>query len=186
MPLMVSEGLGDRLAGKNIYPDTNFLSVLHYDIDALIQFLELAKRGSLIIDPLIRFEFLQSVYLPQQRQILEKFIDNDKVFLPATEHQSIFKLVSENALTLSYLYAHNGCKSASLVDMFLASRVILNGRALIVTADRRDYSPALFSLVGTLSYERNGKNDMGQITCFSVLEFSKSKYEDALVRWNNL
>lgn len=184
MKLVITEGLTTELiAGKYLYLDTDFLSKILDDGEALRSFTALSARAYMVIEPNIKFEFLRSVFLPEKRAALEKFIENDDLFLPATDHQSIFEKQRANALTLSYIYAQDGSKNASLVDLFLASRALIeNPRALIVTGNRKDFPSTIFDAIGFLNYEERD----GQVRVFSVLEFKKEKYDIAIARWRQL
>lgn len=184
MKFAVTEGLTtEKIAGKYLYLDTDFLSKILDDGEALKSFVVLTNRSYIVIEPNIKFEFLRNVYLPEKRMALEKFIDNDELFYRAIDHQTIFSQQRANALTLSYVYAQNGCKSASLVDLFLAGRALIeNPRALIVTGNRKDFPSTIFNAIGYLNYEERD----GQIRAFAVLEFSKGKYDEAIRRWQQL
>lgn len=184
MRLVVTEGLiTELIAGKYLYLDTDFLSKILDDSEALRCFVTLSKQAYIVIEPNIKFEFLRSVFLPEKRLALKKFIENDELFLPATDHHIIFEQQRANALTLSYIYAQDGSKNASLVDLFLASRALIeNPRALIVTGNRKDFPSTIFDAIGFLNYEERD----GQIRAFAVLEFKKEKYNVAIERWRQL
>jgi hypothetical protein len=171
-------------ARKRIFIDNDFLSVLFEDFDALEQLVSLTQDGYLLIDPLTRFEFLQTVFLPAQREFKEKFIDNDEIFLPVPDHYTIFQNVRDNALKLSYVYAHSGCKGASVVDLLLASRAIIQGKdAYIITGNRKDFPALIFDTVGILSYETK---EFGQIKSYPVVKFNSANYAKATRRLQDL
>lgn len=184
MSFVLSTGLTEEaFAGKYIFPDNDFLSVLFSDYSCLEDTLAITKRGSLLIDPLTKFEFLQTVYLPEQRTLKEAFISADNVFLPSADHQTIFSQIRDNAYTLSYLYGHHGCKGASVVDLFLAGRAVLhNPNAIILTGNRKDFPAFVFDLIGVFSREE--KN--GDVRSYSVIAFNKSKYDEAERNWRAL
>lgn len=187
MRFLVTEGLSEEvLRGRYVYLDNDFLSVLFEDEDALESLLELTRSAHLLIDPNTRFEFLRSVFLSTRRELLEKFIDNDDLFIPAPDHQDIFKQLRVNALTLSYLYAHNNCTSASFIDLFLASRIMLqHPKSVVITGNRKDFPSSIFKCLGILNYqvEKDGKDC---VRAFWVLTFDKDKYTKAMDRWRRL
>lgn len=178
-PLILDSGLTpESLKGKYIYLDNDFLSFLSEDFEALEQFVELTIQAHLFIDPLTRFEFLQTVYYPERRREKERFIDNDKIFYHAINHHSNFDKIREDALKLSFVYAHNHSKGASFIDLCLASRVIQQEHALIVTGNRKDFPGVIFDTIGLLSYELKNANPRN----FTIVKFNSKKYEDAISR----
>lgn len=183
MGFLVSKGLTEEsLAGKYIFLDNDFLSVLSLDFDALSELLDLTQRAALLIDPLTRFEFLQTVYLPGQRAIKEAFLANE-VFIPAVENPVVYPQIRDNAYTLSYLYAHHGCKGASVVDLFLAGRSVLHTpNSVIMTGNRKDFPEFVFDLIGTFSHQEKD----GSVRAFAAVAFNKSKYDEAVKTWSDL
>ncbi|MCE9643835.1 hypothetical protein K8Q93_01115 [Candidatus Parcubacteria bacterium] len=177
----VSEGLREALSGKNIFLDTDFLSTLINDDEALQDFLEISQNGFLLIDPLVRFELLRDAQLPERRRILEEFLSYP-VLIPALEHPDIFKKIRENALTLSYLYAHKGFKGASTVDLHLAGRVIQHSNSLLITGNKKDF-PLVFDTLGALIHE--SETDI-QVRAYPILSFSKEKYKAVEDDWRKV
>lgn len=180
MALLATANLtADSFARKYIFLDNDFLGVLFHDADSLIDLSKISKKGYLIVEPLTEFEFLQSVFHPKQRDLKEKFLE---IFYPATDHQTIFTQQRKNALTLSYLYAHNGCVGVGVVDLLLASRALIHTNALIVTGNKKHYPAVLFDTIGILNSEQRD----GTIRSFPVLAFSQSKYSAALEKWKKV
>lgn len=184
MGFILSSNLTETtLAGKYVFLDNDFLSVVFSDYQALEDLLAISKRATLLIDPLTRFEFLQTVFLPAQRQLKEAFISQDDVFMPAVDHQTVHQQIRDNAYTLSYLYGHNGCKGASVVDLFLAGRAVLHTpNAIIITGNRKDFPDLVFDLVGVLSREDGD----GGIRSYAAVQFNKAKYDTAVAKWQSL
>ena len=184
MSFLISKGLSEEaLAGKYIFFDNDFLSVLFCDFQALENLLDISKRATLLIDPLTRFEFLQTVFLSEQRSLKESFISKDEVFIPAVEHQTVFKQIRDNAYTLSYLYGHHNCKGASIVDLFLAGRSVLHSpNSIIITGNRKDFPDFIFDMVGVFSREEEN----GNVRSYSAVTFNKNKYEKAEKSWRDL
>ncbi len=183
MSFVVSSGLTeDSLAGKYIFLDNDFLSALAIDYESLAQILELSKKAALLIDPLTRFEFLQTVFLPSERAVKESFLANE-VFIPAVDHQTVVQQVRANAYTLSYLYGHNGCKGASVVDLFLAGRSALHApNSVIMTGNRKDFPNLIFDLIGVLSKDQAD----GTVRNYSVVTFNRTKFDTAYAKWRSL
>lgn len=164
--------------GKYVFLDSDFVSLLFRDAGVLEKLVELCQSGALMIDSLVRFEFLRYVYLSKQWDLKEKFIDNDKLFTPAIDHQIVFQQIKENALALSYLYAHKGRTSASAIDLFLASRVMLSAsNSYIITGNRKDFPNFVFDTVGVVNYE--DQQDC-QTRAYAVLRFNPENYKSAV------
>ena len=180
--LRISRDLTEEtLAGKYIFLDNDFLSTLFLDYQTLTDLLDLCKRGHILIDPFTRFEFLQTVYLPKQRELKESFVDSD-IFIPATDHQTVNSQVRDNAYTLSYLYAHNNCKGAGVVDLFLAGRSVLHSpNSVIITGNKKHFPDVIFDMLGVLNREENGN-----VRAYSAVSFNRSKYDTAVQTWRDL
>ena len=182
MSFVTTKGLTEEsLAGKYIFLDNDFLSALFVDFQSLKDLLDLSKRGVLLIDPMTKFEFLQTVYMPKQRELKEAFLLNE-IFISATDHQTVNQQVRDNAYTLSYLYGHHNCKGASVVDLFLAGRALLHSpNSLIITGNRKDFPDFVFDLLGVLNREEDGS-----VRAYSVVSFNKDKYDAAVKIWKDL
>jgi predicted nucleic acid-binding protein len=166
------------LSGKYVFIDTNFLSLIFSDSDAFEKTMQIFAKSFITIDPLVRFEFLQSVFLPKQRELKERFLSNSDVFAPAMDHFANFNKIRENGLALSYIYAHNKVTGASVVDLLIAARALLYAsKAIIVTENRKDFPMCIFDTLAILNYE-DTKN--GQIHTISLIGFSESKYKLAV------
>lgn len=164
--------------GQYIFLDNDFVSLLFRDAEALDTVVTMCQKGALMIDSLTRFEFLCYVYLSKQWDLKKKFIDDSKFFTPAVEHQMVFEQIRTNALALSYLYAHKGRTSASPIDLFLASRVMLSANnSFIITGNRKDFPNFIFDTVGVVNYE-DGQDC--QTRAYSILRFNPRNYEIAV------
>lgn len=174
MHLLASTGLEAALNKRVILLDTDFLSVISKDVSAFDDFRKLTDgRSQLLIDPFTRFEFLRHAFKVNRRVILEKFLTADDVFIEAVTHPSVFIPILDNALKLSWVYAHKGCTTASPIDVLIASRSISH-KSLIITGNRRDFPSFLFNLLGVLNYEEGNAT-----RAYSVLEFDAAAYEAA-------
>lgn len=183
---LVTSGLSsDTFRGKYVFLDTDFLSLLASNVTMLREILTLTSAGTLLIEPNIRFEFLRSVFLPARLKVLQEFIDNHEVFMPASDHQTQFQQLRDNAYMLSYLYAHNDSKGASMVDLFLAGRALLHGpeNVLIISGNRKDFPHFLFDIVGILNCE---SEKVSSISTYSILSLNLEKYHLAVKRWQAL
>lgn len=161
----------ERLTGKYIYLDNDFLGAIFEDPQLLVGSLEILK-GYLVIDGHTKLEFLRDVWLPEVRENKEQFIASD-AFIPTVEHNELFQKVKQNALELSRIYAHKQRKGISLVDLLLAGTIMLYAdRAVLVTGNTKDYPTFLFDIVGVLNFEQRD----GSVRAITVLEFNRDKF----------
>ena len=168
--------------GKYIYLDNDFLGVLYEHEEIFEEFLKLLPDAGLIIDPYVELEFRRDVFLPEQRSLKELFVNNP-LFLPAADHQSIYIKVKNNALSLSQIYAHQSQHGASLTDLFLAGRLMLNPQAsFIITGNRRDFPSCIFNNVAILNLE----NANGFSQAFYLIEFDTKKFDKCYLLLKNL
>lgn len=168
------ETLVDKANGKYIYPDNDFLGQLYEHEEVFEDFIGFLPDAALIIDPFIELEFRRDVFLPEQKDLKEKFINNP-LFLPASDHQSQYMKVKTNALLLSQIYAHQSQHGASLSDLFLAGRLMLNPEAgFIITGNRKDFPSCIFNNGAILNLE----SDNGTSQPFYLIEFDIKKFDE--------
>jgi predicted nucleic acid-binding protein len=148
------------------------------DKDAFNCILDVFSESYLTIESLVRFEFLRDVFLPKQRELKELFIDNEVIFFPSAEHQQLFNDAKENALALSFIYAHKDVKSASFIDLMIAAKAVIHfPNAIIVTQNRKDFPAFLFDTVGVINYEEEKTR---QISNYVIVSFNKENYKSAI------
>ena len=141
--MFVSNSDFSSLAGRYIFVDNDFLGFLFEDEENLDESLNIFPECYLTIDPFVRLEFLRDIFVPNQRDIREKFISYESVFQHAESHHENFIPIQENALLLSKVYAHqrgNGKGSWSTVDLLLAGRSMLHwNTSAIITGNKKDF-----------------------------------------------
>lgn len=172
MNLIYSENLD--LDNKVILFDGNFLGYLFHH-QYLFSSLFTRFTFTTLIDPLIRFEFLRDIFLPDQYSSKQKFIEHD-VFISAPTHHELFNSLEKNALIVSKIYKHKQLKNnPSIVDLFLTSRIIYMARQhpLLITGDSKDFSSCIFNTKGLITSVNEKDNS---IQTYSVLEFSEKKF----------
>jgi len=180
MSFHVNENISNTLKGQYLLLDNDFLAVMFSDEKDYSYLVKLLASSYMVVDQLTVFEFLRDIYVPEQRQVREKFIANDQLFLPTPKHSDIFSKIQDNALILSKIYAHHRNKhgaSPSLVDLFLAARVMLTrGKYLIITGNKRDYPNILFDTVEILTLESAD----GSLQPFAVLKFNLKNFNELM------
>lgn len=148
--------------------DNDFLSELYSDKEVYASYKENLKNPS-IIDPLVEFEFLRSVFLPKQLELKEKFIQTS-LFNPATNHHEIFQKIQINALLLSKIYAHNSIHSPSLVDIHLAARAMFHSPPMhIISGNKKDFPSCIFNVSAVVMVMQSDE----VFKPYYILQFSK-------------
>lgn len=138
-----------------------------------------------LVDKFTIFEFLRDVFIPSQRIIREKFISNTDIFIRTPDHQEIYDRSWRNTLYLSKIYAHgsNGQKGApSLVDIFLAARIMQNTHYLLITGNKKDFSASIFDTIGVITKE--GVD--GSLRNYSILSFNLQKFNKCIENFEKL
>lgn len=167
-PLLKSGDLKD----KYIFLDNDFLGTIFSEPDLLVQSLPLLD-GYRTIDSFTRLEFLRDVWRPDIRSLKEAFIDDEEMFLQSpTDNSYVFDKLKGNALTLSWLYAHKNKKGASLVDLLLASTLMLYSNAVLITGNKKDFPSFIFDIIGVINYEQFD----GTVRAISVVKFNAQKF----------
>lgn len=161
--------------------DNDFLSELYSDPEVYASYEEYLANPS-IIDPLVEFEFLRSVFLPKQLELKEKFIQTS-LFNPATNHHEIFTKIQINALLLSKIYAHNNIHSPSLVDIHLAARAMYyNPPMYIISGNKRDFPSCIFDVAAIMMVMQSDQ----VFKPYYILHFSKNKFDHAHQKYNKI
>ncbi len=179
MSVIVSNNLSKISEGKYIFLDNDFLGKISEDVDLFNKTISLFSDGYLSVDPYVIIEFLRDIFVPKILAGKEKFIFNDKIFIPIISHQMIFNKLQQNALLLSKIYKHQqqGARSkcsSSFVDLFLAARIMLySENSILVTGNKKDFPSSVFDLLGIISNEEGD----GSIRSFCILSFNKAKFE---------
>jgi hypothetical protein len=180
--LLVSDHLFP-LKGRYILLDNDFFDGIFKHQDLFRGVLPLLTDNLTLIDPLVAFEFLQTVYIPQEREVREKFLATD-FFHPAVNTPEAFLKIQENGLFLSQLYEQSSSnrgnkrnQGPSSIDLLLAGRILYmrNNVPLLITGNKKHFPSSIFDTIGTLVWENEENGDA--ITYF-VLEFSKEKFRN--------
>ncbi|MDP3995567.1 MAG: hypothetical protein Q8P78_03045 [bacterium] len=178
MKLFADSRRASDFTGKYILLDTNFLSEILEDPDFFQDVLDFFKDGFLAIDPLVRFEFLRDTFLPERLEPKEKLINDAEIFFPVIDHYELFSKLQNNALLLSKIYVHQNqanCKPG-FIDLMLASRLMLHpSRAVLVTANKKDFGSCVFDITTVMNIERRGS-----ILSFVALIFNKTKFDTCM------
>ncbi|MFH1827025.1 MAG: hypothetical protein ABH812_01155 [bacterium] len=177
MKILTSSKIASATENKYIFFDNDFLSELFHDEEVFKEVLNIFPNNPLVVDPLTKFEFLRSVFLPSQTNLKKAFIEKD-IFAPATLYQEIFKKLQDNALLLSKIYAHQdrnrGTAKYSFVDLFLAARLMFQYNiALLVTGNKKDFPSYLFEVIGVINIEQAD----GIMKPYTVLRFNNDKFK---------
>ncbi len=180
--IVSSESLSKIVKDRYILTDTCFLLEQFNNEEFLKVSLRIFSESYLMVEPLIKLEFLRDIYTPEQIAMREEFISKD-IFVPAPLHSDIYKQIHDNALAISKIYGHNKNKhqaNASVVDLILGARMLLTDSSyLLITANVKDFPSILFDLLGTIVFRENGN---GKLKTFGVLAFSRKKWEASLER----
>ena len=167
---------------KNSYVllDTDFLGTIFSDEKCFKESMDLLGSSQLLVDPLIRFEFLRDIYVPEQRKLREDFIDNKSIFCPTPSHHEIYQKIQHNALILSLIYAHTRSihrASPSIVDLYLAGRMMLvHGTYRLITGNTKDCPINIFDLETVINISQPIS---GNLQPFGVLRFNIRKFNQA-------
>lgn len=175
MHLLSNKDLNGILTNQYVLLDGDFLGKLYEDEEFLGEFVSLLSKSSLMLDPMVAFEFLRDVFDPEYRKQKEKFLD-DEIFNKTNNHQNVFLKIQENALLLSKIYAHkNKSKGVSTSDLYLASRIFqLPSNSVLITGNKKHFPSCVFSVVGVINVE-DQKDE--SIRSFSILKLDKNNLE---------
>ncbi len=162
--------------------DNNILSSLSGDPDYLTTFMQIFKANNLLIDPIVRIEFLRGAFKNNAYEEQKKFLEFEK-FNNMMDNQIIQKKVYERVFDIARIYSHKGNPSIPLGDIFIIARLsIYLYNVLFITRDYSDFDSILFDRVGVVSIERKLKDKVKQATLehIQILKFNSSKYNKCM------
>jgi len=180
MSIVLSDNISSVLKDRYILLDTCFLSEQLHDEEFLKKSFSLFSESYLIIEPLVKLEFLRDIFLPGEKFLRKKFIEKD-AFIPAPLHADIYQKIFDNALTISRLYKQNNNRhraTPKLVDLILVARIVLtNFNYLLITRDVNHFPAILFDLVATIVVRQDKESELRS---FGVLELNVDKFNGLL------
>jgi len=177
MPLFISNNFDDQINKKEIFLDNDFLDALYKNESLLKEVLVLFSKSFFLIDSFIGFEFLQTIFISEERETREKFLISE-FFYPAVNHPEIVLKMQENGPLLSRMYAHQGgnSKNASITDLMLAGKIMYLKKAnpLLISANKKHFSNCIFETMGVITWE---KPTTGDSISYFLLKFSDDRFK---------
>ncbi len=183
MKLYTSTKLPTLFSGREYFVDNDFLNFIFKNKEVFKQLYPFLSKGFPLIDPLVAFEFLKTMYIKRELKPRQQFLRHE-LFLPVTNNQNQFLKIQENALLLSQIYAHQKLKNdPSFIDLMLAGRVMLSGRGYLITGNRKDFPISVFDTVDLITREDEHN---GSIESFCVIQFNAGKFETCCARMDSI
>lgn len=177
MRVLTTADLQTHIQDKYIYFDNDFLGELFEDKRTFALVIRAISFNPIIIDPLTKFEFLRSVFLPAQLEPKREFIES-VMFAPAPMHPLIWLKLQVNALLLSNIYAHqNSAKGCSFVDLFLSARIMAQHvNYVLITGDRKGFPDCVFDVLSVINIQQKDE----KFKPYYLVVFNKSKFDKCL------
>ena len=166
----------EEIKERYLVIDTNVLSSCSSDKDFFKSFLDIFKNNYILIDPIVKLEFLRGAFREETYKEKSKFLEFEK-FNMMVDHQEIYKNIYEKAFDIARIYSHNGNSGIPLGDIFIIARLAtLNENYLFLTLDKSDFSTLLFDRLAVLSFERKIRVEV--LEHLQILKFNNSKYKE--------
>lgn len=90
MPAYFDANKIEKISGLHLIIDTNVLSSCSSDVEYLYTFITLFKENYILIDPIVRLEFLRTAYTEELYIKKASFLQYNH-FNVLTDHQEIFR-----------------------------------------------------------------------------------------------
>lgn len=178
MVLHIGCDASDSVEKRHVLLDNDFLGCLFADKELFTQAVRLLSRSILTIEPFVAFEFLRDIYLPEQRNLREKFLGNRDLFFQAPDHTDVYSKLRNNALILSKIYAHQTGKhraKPSVVDLILSARLMnFPDHYALITGNTKDFPEVIFDIKSVLTIRKPGD---GELKTFGIMQFNIKKYD---------
>ncbi len=144
-------GLKKLIANKHILLDTGVFSRAFDHYSSFEDFFRLLQDApcSAVYFPLIEFELLRHVFIPEHRESRRKFLNTINA-IGLNIHPGLF----DDALRIANCYAQRKVTSPSLVDCSIAAYLKrYSSNMFFATFNHKDFPTFLFSRVGVLPIE---------------------------------
>ena len=136
--------------------DTNVLISCFSNKSYFIEFTDVFSSNQLLLDPIVKLEFLRGTFAPEALKEKETFLNYEK-FIPMIDHQQIYKKVYDNAFKISRFFAKHGRNNMSLGDIFIMSRLASYVQPFPFLTLDSDFSDLLFDRINVVSIEKETK-----------------------------
>lgn len=165
--------------GKYLVPDTGIFTSCTEDPEYFELFNKIFENNPMLIDPIVKLEFLRGAYLENTYKEKEGFLKYEK-FYNMVDHQDIYKKVYDAAFNIARIYSHNGKPDVPLGDILISARLaIYEDKRMFITLDKTDFSSLLFDRIDVVTFERETKKQE-VLEIAQLLTFNKSKYEKCI------
>lgn len=174
----------DSYSKRRIIIDTNILAICSTDSDFLKEFKEVFKNNYLLVDPIVRLEFMRGAHTERLFKSKKEFLEFNG-FYEMPDHQEIYKNVYKNSFDIARIYASHNKPDLKLGDIFIISRLILYPNCLFLTKDANDFTTMLFDRIGVFSVEHKTIKNPSEnliIEHLCLLKFNSSKYKSCLYK----
>jgi len=165
------------IASKYIVIDNNVLADSASDPEFYTTLYGIFKKNPILIDPIVKLEFLRGAYLEKTYKEKNDFL-RIEIFHPMIDHQDIYKKVYNSAFNIARIYSHHKKPSVPLGDILITARQEVQGDdTLFLTEDEEDFTTLLFDRITVLSFERINKDDIEHLQHLQLLKFNHEKYK---------
>jgi len=163
---------------SNLVIDTNILAACSTDPEFFKTFKFIFKENIILIDPIVKFEFLKGTQTDSLFNKKSEFLKFNE-FYDMTDHFDIYRKVYENAINIARIYSHHGKTDIKTGDVFIISRLMLYPNYFFITLDKSDFTSLLFDRASVVSIEHNSPNNKSDsiiLEHICVLKFNDDKY----------
>lgn len=137
---------------KVVFVDNNILSKIAEKAELQKEFfLGIFEKNYLLVDPLVRLEFLAN---EDRDDILSKkitFLESEKYVAPITQHEVVHNTYAM-AVVIGQLLKYLGCSAGSVVDRVLMANA-LKYDSYVLTSDKKDFPHQLFVKENVITVE---------------------------------
>ncbi len=157
--------------------DTNILSACSSDPDFLNVFLKISQHASIVIDPVVKIEFLRGAYLESLYEDRKKFLKYE-IFHEMMDHHQLHKLVYDKSLDIARIYAHHNKGNLPLGDLLITARLaVYPSQLILATMDREDFDTVLFGRIGVAAFERIIQGKQGKKEILDIVQFLRFDHQ---------
>jgi len=170
--------------GKRIVIDTNVIAICSTDSDFLRDFKHIFSDFPLLLDPIVKLEFLRGSQTEKLFNGKKEFLEING-FYEMPDHQEIYKRVYKNSIDVARIYSSHNKPDLKLGDLFIISRLILYPDYLFLTKDISDFTTMLFNRIGIFSIEHKTIKNPSEsliVEHLCLLQFNFEKYQSCLKR----
>jgi len=156
--------------------DTNVLAFCARDPQFFQEFITITENTDIVIDPIVRLEFLRGAYQEHTYNEKKQFIEYERFHI-MEDHYLTYQQIYEKALFIGRILSHYGKPEMKLGDILILSRLASYQQKILFATFDKDFSCNLMDRSAVITVEIVTKQGMfSELETMQVLSFNHEEF----------